>query len=88
MSEPLYAVGFEAAIVGVGYQFNTPLVVYDRDKCIDILITKQNMSALEAYEWMDYNVQGAWMGATTPVFITVGRKTFGQDEDEMELSNA
>jgi hypothetical protein len=81
MSEALYATGFEEAIIGVGYQFNTPLVVYDREKCIDILIRNQGMSPLEAYEWMDYNVQGAWMGATTPVFITVGKKDFEPSND-------
>jgi len=67
--EALYANGFEAALIGVGYQFNTQLAVYDWDKCIAILMKRDHMSHEEASEFMDFNVTGAWVGKNTPVFI-------------------
>ena len=32
----LMATGFEEALIGFGYQFNKPLAVYDRNKCLNI----------------------------------------------------
>lgn len=72
----LYADGFEDAIVGVGGQCHNELVVYDWDKCVQILIDRDNMGYEEAVEWMDFNVTGAWMGPNTPVFIKVGETEF------------
>jgi hypothetical protein len=62
---------FEAALIGVGYQFNTQLAVYDWDKCVAILMARDQMTYEEAVEHMDFNVTGAWIGANTPVFIEV-----------------
>lgn len=39
----LYATGFEDALIGVGYQFNTQLAVYDWDRCIAILMERDHM---------------------------------------------
>jgi len=71
--EALYANGFEDALIGVGYQFNTQLAVYDWDKCVSILTQRDKMSHDEAVEWMDFNVTGAWAGRNTPVFIKLGK---------------
>jgi len=65
----LYADGFEDALIGVGYQFNTQLAVYDWDKCITILMERDQISLEEAVEFMDFNVTGAWVGNNTPVFV-------------------
>jgi len=65
----LLATGFEAALVGLGWQFNTPLAVYDQDKCIEILVARDGMDLDEAIEFFAFNVTGAWVGASTPVFI-------------------
>ena len=32
----LLADGLDEAFIGIGWQFNTPLAMYDRDKCIEI----------------------------------------------------
>ena len=69
----LYADEFEDALIGVGYQFNTQLAVYDWDKCVDILMKRDHMPHEEAVEWMDFNVTGAWAGKNTPVFIKLGK---------------
>ena len=65
----LYANGFEDALIGLGYQFNTQLAVYNWDKCVMILMERDKMSYEEAVEFMDFNVTGAWVGNNTPVFV-------------------
>ena len=30
------AAGFEKALLGFGYQFNTPVAVYSRDRCLHV----------------------------------------------------
>ena len=67
----LFADGFEKALIGLGYQFNTQLAVYDWDKCVEILVDRDKISREEAVEWMDFNVTGAWVGRSTPVFVRV-----------------
>jgi Tol biopolymer transport system component len=65
----LIADGFEEAFIGVAYQFNTPIAVFDRDKCIEIL--SRNMSLEDAEEYFEFNTQGAYVGENTPAFITL-----------------
>ena len=65
----LIAEGFEKALIGFGYQFNTPVAVYSKDKCLYVLIERDGMSSDEALEYFDFNVAGAWMGKSTPIFI-------------------
>ena len=64
----LLADGFEDAFVGIGRQFGKPFAVYDRFKCIEILI-KEGMSEEEAEEYFQYNTEGAWVGDQTPIFL-------------------
>ena len=63
----LLADGFENALIGIGRQFNTPFAIYDREKCIDILM--EDMSNEEAEEYFEYNVQGSYVGESTPSFM-------------------
>lgn len=72
MSEALYADGFEDAIIGVGRQFNTDVVVYDEAKCIEILVLRDQMTPDEAEEFFEFNVVGAYVGDHTPIFVRVG----------------
>ena len=65
----LFADGFDKAIVGVSQQFNSLSVAYDRNKCIEILMTRDSMTQLEAIEYFEYNVVGAYVGEHTPSFI-------------------
>lgn len=67
--EALLADGFEDALIGVGQQFNKALAVYDRQKCIEILMERDGMSDEEAVEYFEYNVTGAWVGEYTPIFL-------------------
>lgn len=67
--EPLYADGFDDALIGLGVQFNQRVAIYDYDKCLDIL-EKSGMPPEDAIEYMEYNVLGAYMGRRTPVFLS------------------
>ena len=67
--DPVFAVGFEAALIGIGRKFNINLAVYDYNKCVEILMERDEMSVEEAVEFMEYNVVGAYVGPQTPVFV-------------------
>lgn len=60
--------GFEDAFLGVGEQFSRATAVYDYDKCIKCLVA-DGMSEEEAVEYFSYNVQGAWLGDSTPTIL-------------------
>ena len=63
----LFADGFDDAIIGVAQQFNIMSVAYNRDKCIEILM--KDMDQLEAIEYFEFNLIGAYVGEQTPTFI-------------------
>ena len=66
--ELLIADGFDKAIIGVSTSFNKMSVAYDTNKCIKILMSRDNMSREEAIEYFEYNVAGAYVGEHTPTF--------------------
>ena len=67
--DALFADGFDEAIVGISRRFShPPLVAYDYDKCIQILID-QGMTPEDAVDYFSYNVIGSWNGSGTPIFI-------------------
>jgi hypothetical protein len=70
----LLADGFEDAFIGAGCSFNTYFAVYDRSKCIEILMTRDKMDEEEAEEFFEFNVQGAYVGKNTPIFVKVLRR--------------
>tara|TARA_R100000234_G_C4983049_1_gene171918 strand:+ start:37 stop:258 length:222 start_codon:yes stop_codon:yes gene_type:complete len=61
--------GLDEAIIGVGQQFDKPdRLIYDYDKCVDILMTDQGFTEEEAIEWIEFNIKGAYVGEGTPIF--------------------
>ena len=69
--EVLYADGFEDALLGIGVQFNTPLAVYSYERCIGALMSG-GTTREDAEEYFSFNVQGAYVGPRTPVFVYGG----------------
>jgi hypothetical protein len=65
----LMADGFDDALIGIGQQFSTYLAVYDYDKCVEVLMTRDGMSRDDAIEFMEVNVVGSFVGPRTPVFV-------------------
>jgi len=69
-SPALKADGLDAAVIGIGHRCGQPaLLVYDVEKVLDILVTRDGMSYEEAREYFDFNIGGAWMGEGTPVWL-------------------
>ena len=64
----LKADGYDKAIVGIGFKFNTPSLVYDKRKVL-LALAQGGMTEEEAEEFFDFNIQGAYMGEHTPIFV-------------------
>ncbi len=77
--------GFDEAILGMAERINFgPVVAYDKEKMIEILMRDMDVSHDEleegqtiadkkyelATEYFYYNIAGAYMGEYTPVFIS------------------
>ena len=65
----LFANGFDGAFVGVGTQFNKSFSVYSRREVLKILVNECCMTLEEAIEYFEFNIQGAWVGEHTPIFL-------------------
>ena len=69
--EALMCDGFDEAIIGMAERINLgPVVAYDVEKILQIMVERDGMTYEEAQEFFDYNIIGAWMGEFTPIFIT------------------
>jgi hypothetical protein len=83
--EALLLDGFDEAIIGMAERINLgPIIAYDVEKIIEILandmeveeddlVDDQSIEEVKismAYEYFYFNIQGAWMGENTPIFIT------------------
>jgi hypothetical protein len=69
--EALVCDGFDEAIIGMAERINLgPVVAYDVEKILQIMVERDGMTYEEAQEFFDYNIIGAWMGEFTPIFIT------------------
>lgn len=63
IEDPLLADGWDKAIAGVVYRYGQwePLVLYDRQKIIQLLI-EDGLTEAEAEEHFEFNIIGAWVG--------------------------
>lgn len=64
--EFLKADGFDDAIIGV--EESSLRLIYSVGKCIEILITKEEMEMEDALEHFSYNVSGSYIGEKTPIW--------------------
>lgn len=65
--------GFDSAIIGtsniwVGNE-RVDVLVYDCEKMVEQLIIRDGMSVEEAVEYIDFNIEGAYIGKDTPVLV-------------------
>ena len=67
----LQADGFDDAILGVVFDnMNAvPRLAYSITKCLEVLMKRDGMTEEEALEFFDFNVQGAYMGEKTPIWV-------------------
>lgn len=67
-NEGIYYPNYADALIGYVERFGTgPLALYNRTRCIQILM-ENGMTEEEAEEWFGYNTIGAWVGDGTPAF--------------------
>jgi len=69
--ELLQADGLDDAIIGVVFDIMNavPRIAYSTTKCLEILMKRDGMSEEEALEYFDFNIQGAYMGEKTPIWV-------------------
>jgi hypothetical protein len=83
--EALLLDGFDEAIIGMAERINLgPVIAYDVEKIIQILANDmeveeddledgqsiEDLKISMSYEYFYFNIQGAWMGDYTPIFIS------------------
>jgi hypothetical protein len=62
--------GFNDAIIGVVEEFgNGPRILYFREKIIEILQIRDEMSFEDAMEFYDFNILGMYAGEQNPVIL-------------------
>ena len=67
--ELMFWEGLDDAIVGTTLNKDcATIVVYDHDKCIQCLM-EHGMNHIDAIEFFDYNILGAYIGELTPEII-------------------
>lgn len=82
MDGALLADGFEDAFIGVGQICGEPPVaVYNREKCVEVLMARDGMDYEEAVEYLEFNTFGAYVGPQTPMFITLMSFDVEDDDD-------
>ena len=68
----MIANGIGDAILGIVERFgHEAVVLYDKNKCIEILMEEHEISEEDAYEHFYYNVAGSYVGPHTPCFAEI-----------------
>ena len=81
--EALFMDGFDDAIIGIAERPNLgPIVAYDEEKIIDILIAQMepdlddldgrdefDVKVEMAFDYYGYNIKSTWMGENTPIIL-------------------
>jgi hypothetical protein len=62
----LTADGFDSCLIG---KDTKDRAIYDADAMIDVLIARDDMSRDEAEEYFWFNIDGAYMGDETPIYV-------------------
>ena len=52
-----------------GGGIRTNVLVYDAEAIRNTLMTRDNMDADEAREYIEFNIEGAYMGPDTPILV-------------------
>jgi hypothetical protein len=72
--EALLCDGFDEAIIGMAERINlVPVVAYDVNKMLEIMVERDGMTYEDAMEYFNFNILGAWLGENTPVYIQTYR---------------
>jgi len=76
--------GYDGAIIGTAFiwrdQGQVQVLVYDADGIREILMKRDGMTAEDAREFIEYNIEGGYLGPETPVIVW-------ENDFEMETYN-
>ena len=70
--------GFDSALIGIatvwqkspdGSAERLDTLIYNGDALVGILISDSGMGYEEALEYISYNIEGAYVGKTTPIIV-------------------
>jgi len=65
--------GFDNAIIGTAFIWNgnerVEVLVYDSERMAEQLISRDSMTADEAFDYIDFNIENAYIGKDTPVIV-------------------
>lgn len=65
--------GFDSAIIGTANIWNgnerVDVLVYDCEKMVEQLTIRDGMTEEEAIEYIDFNIENAYIGKDTPVVV-------------------
>ena len=64
--------GFDESIIGVEESIE-PKLVYDIDKIAKILMTRDEMTEEDAYDYISFNITSAYVGEKTPILVKTGK---------------
>lgn len=59
---------FDSAILGVGERDGRVVIIYDVAGVIDVL-GKEGMSEEDAWDWYGHNIETAYLGPHTPIYV-------------------
>jgi len=68
----LFADSFDGAIIGVAVGRDSERVVYNARQMVEVLVQEENFTEEEAWEYLEFNTFGAYVGKNTPIYVVQG----------------
>lgn len=60
----------DVAIIGIGRRCSCDdVLIYDREKLVQAFMDVNGWDHEGADEWVEFNVEGGWIGDTTPIIM-------------------
>ena len=92
MTELIKMDGLDKALIGRSCIWDSTgrqedRLVYSGEKIVAILIARDGMTADEALEYIEFNIEGAYVGEQTPIvmwseFIEELKEEYGMEQDD------
>lgn len=78
--------GYDEAIIGPAFIWDnsggrTMVLIYDAEEIRDILMARDGMDFSEAREYIEYNIEGAYVGPATPILVWKHDEYYGEMDD-------
>ena len=64
--ELMIADGFDDAVIGICH--HSQKLIYSYQKCVNILVSNDDMQEIDAIEYLDFNTINSYVGEKTPIW--------------------